>query len=90
MAAADDNQQKPNELLRKARKPLPPSNFEPELNEKNDQLRDKGAEALQARGTLWRAPAEVRLPSPPARWLNATALAAFVMLLVLRGRYGNI
>ena len=51
---------------------------------------EQGAEALQARGTLWRAPAEVRLPPPPARWLNAIALAAFVMLLVLRGYYGNI
>ncbi|OUT70329.1 MAG: cobalt ABC transporter permease [Synechococcus sp. TMED19] len=51
---------------------------------------EQGAEALQARGGLWRAPAQLRLPPAPARVLDTMALAALVLLLVLRSRYGNI
>ena len=51
---------------------------------------EQGAEALQARGGLWRAPAQLRLPPAPARALDAMALACLALLLVLRSRYGNI
>ena len=51
---------------------------------------EQGAEALQARGGLWRAPAQLRLPPAPARALDAMALVCLALLLVLRSRYGNI
>ena len=51
---------------------------------------EQGAEALQARGGLWRSPAQLRLPPAPAKILDAMALAALVLLLVFRSRYGNI